>query len=413
MHPHRYDVAIIGGGIVGLGVAMKLAPRLKGSLLVLEAESRLASHQSGRNSGVIHAGLYYKPGSLKAKNCAAGRESMYRFCGEQDIPCERCGKLVVATSDREVAALDELERRGQANGLGGIRRIDARGISDYEPHCRGMAALWVPDTGIVDFAHVARRYAELSESSGAEVRTDARLLSVDRRPDETVLETTSGVVHCRNLINCAGLQSDRVARLCGVDPGVRIVPFRGEFYELLPDRKHLVRNLIYPVPDPQFPFLGVHFTRTIHGQIEAGPNAVLALAREGYRWRDVSLRDALDVSSYGGFWRMAGRYWKTGLGEIYRSLNKRAFVQGLQKLVPEIAARDIRPARTGVRAQALERSGALVDDFRIERSELMLHVLNAPSPAATASLSVAQHIVELADETFELPGRSSDSAASS
>ncbi len=400
--PH-YDIAIIGGGIVGMATAMTLTTQLRASLIVLEAEDRLAAHQTGRNSGVIHSGLYYRPGSLKARNCVEGREALYRFCEAHGIAHDRCGKIVVATRESELPALDELERRGWANGLQGLRRLGTEEIRDYEPRATGIGGLFVPDTGIVDYAQVTRVYADLVRAAGGQVRTRSRLRRVRRRRDAIVLETTGGEVHCRHLISCAGLQADRVARLCGVDPRLRIIPFRGEYYELIPERHALVKNLIYPVPDPRFPFLGVHFTRMIHGGVEAGPNAVLAFKREGYRRSSFSLRDTLGLFTFAGFWRLAARYWRMGLGEFYRSFSKRAFVRALQRLIPDLRLEDVRRAGAGVRAQALEAGGALVDDFRIVEADKMIHVLNAPSPAATASISIGRSIAAMAAKNFDLP----------
>lgn len=397
-----YDIAVIGGGIVGLSSAMILKSNFRDSVVVLEAEDRLAAHQTGNNSGVIHAGLYYKPGSLKARNCAAGREMLYEFCREYGVPHERCGKVVIATQERELPALDELERRGLANGLVGLTRLNAEQIREREPHAAGIAGLFVPHTGIVDYTAVSHMYARVFEEAGGEIRIGAKVIRVERDADALVIETPTKVVRCRQLINCGGLQSDRVARLCGVDPGVQIIPFRGEYYELVPERVSLVRNLIYPVPDPRFPFLGVHFTRMIGGGVEAGPNAVLALKREGYRLRDISWRDVLAMIGYRGFWRMAGKYWKTGLGELYRSLSKRRFARALARLVPDVRRGDLQRAGAGVRAQAVDRDGKLVDDFRFVEAERMIHVLNAPSPAATASLSIGRTIAEMASRRFGL-----------
>jgi L-2-hydroxyglutarate oxidase len=396
------DVAVIGGGIVGCATAMTLATRRPLALVVLEAEARLSAHQTGNNSGVIHSGLYYKPGSLKATNCTRGREALYRFCAEHGIAHDRCGKVVVATVPQEVPRLDELERRGRANGLTGVRRLAPEEIREREPHCSGLDGLWVPQTGIVDYVGVTEAYARVVRERGGEVRTSARVFGLRRDGAVLVLETTAGEVRCRNLVNCAGLQSDRVARLCGVRPGLQIVPFRGEYYELVPERRHLVRNLIYPVPDPAFPFLGAHFTRTIKGGIEAGPNAVLALRREGYRKRAISPRDVLTYACYSGFWRMASRHWRMGLGEVHRSLSRRAFVTALRRLLPELQVADVHPAGAGVRAQALDPSGKLVDDFRIVEAERMIHVLNAPSPAATASIAIGESIADMAQRNFGL-----------
>ena len=402
MSARMYDVAVIGGGIVGTATAMALTARARLTLVVLEAEPGLAAHQTGHNSGVIHSGLYYKPGSLKARNCVEGREELYRFCERHEIPHERCGKLVVATCAEELPALDELERRGRANGLKGLARLGPAEIRRFEPAVSGIAGLHVPETGIVDYVQVTEAFASLVRSAGGEVRTGAGVRRVARHADGLVLETAAGEVACRALVNCAGLQSDRVARLCGVAPGLQIVPFRGEYYELIPERRHLVRNLIYPVPDPRFPFLGVHFTRMIHGGVEAGPNAVLAFKREGYRRTSFSPRDTAELLGYGGFWRMAAKYWAMGLGEMYRSASTGAFVRALRRLVPDLSRGDLKPGGAGVRAQALEPTGALVDDFRIVEAERMIHVLNAPSPAATASISIGRTIGAMAVANFGL-----------
>ncbi|HWP46625.1 MAG TPA: L-2-hydroxyglutarate oxidase [Candidatus Limnocylindrales bacterium] len=398
-----YDIAIIGGGIIGMATAMELMSRPGLSLIVLEAEDRIAAHQTGNNSGVIHSGLYYKPGSLKARNCVEGREALYRFCKEYGIAHQRCGKVVVATHKRELPILEELERRGLANGLQGLRRLSPEEIREYEPHVVGIAGLLVQETGIVDYVQVTHKFADLVRAAGGEIQTRAKVYGVRRQPQGLLLETLRGEVRCRYLINCAGLQSDRVARMCGVNPHLQIIPFRGEYYELVPQRRYLIKNLVYPVPDPAFPFLGVHFTRMIHGGVEAGPNAVLAFKREGYRLTSFSLKDMLETVTYIGFWQMARRYWKTGIVELSRSLNKKAFVKALQKLVPELRPEDIRPAGAGVRAQAVEPNGLLVDDFRIVEAERMIHVLNAPSPAATASISIGKTIARMAEKNFDLP----------
>jgi (S)-2-hydroxyglutarate dehydrogenase len=400
-----HDIAIIGGGIVGLGTALALSERTSARLVVLEAEGKLAQHQTGHNSGVIHSGLYYKPGSLKAKNCAEGRELMYRYCAENGIAHERCGKVVVATEERELPTLSELERRGIANGLEGIRRLTPAEIREHEPHVAGIAGLFVAETGIVDYKQVAESYANKVRSYGGDVRLEAKLVGFRRNGSEFVLTTTQGEVTCRSLVNCAGLQSDRVARLCGVEPGLQIIPFRGEYYDLVPERWSLVKNLIYPVPDPRFPFLGVHFTRMIHGGVEAGPNAVLAFRREGYTRSSFRTRDVLQMVGYRGFWRMARKYYDMGIAEMYRSLSKRAFLKALQRLVPELKWADIHPAGAGVRAQAVDPDGKTVDDFRIVEAERMVHVLNAPSPAATASISIGRTIAGMAVKNFDLAVR--------
>ena len=397
-----YDIVIVGGGIVGLATAMALSRREALSLILIEAEEKLASHQTGHNSGVIHSGLYYKPGSSKARNCVEGREAMYRFCSEHGIAHEACGKIVVATSEEELPALTKLQERGTANGLENIRQLTAEELQEYEPHTAGLAGLHVPQTGIVDYVQVAGKFAELASMAGAEIRKDCRFKGARHETGGIVVETTAGALHCRYLINCAGLQCDRVARMCGWRPGIKIIPFRGDYYELAPDRTALVRNLIYPVPDPQFPFLGVHFTRMIHGGVEAGPNAVLALAREGYGKWSLSLRDLGETLAFRGFWRMGLRHWRMGLGEIYRSLSKRAFVTALRRLLPELQLADVVAAGAGIRAQAVKPNGELVDDFHIEQDNRMIHVLNAPSPAATASISIGKTIAEMAHKQFEL-----------
>lgn len=388
------DVLIVGGGIVGLGTAMALAPRV--SVTVVEAEKDVALHQTGHNSGVIHSGLYYKPGSAKALNCAAGRELLYHFCKENSIPHERCGKLVVATDPSELPALEELERRGLANGLEGISRLTGAQLREIEPHVSGVAGLRVPQTGIVNYKVVAEVYARKIATVGGSVRTDAKFLACKREAGAIVAETTAGAIHAKLLVNCAGLHSDRVARLCGVEPGVRIVPFRGEYYELKPHAEHLCKHLIYPVPDARLPFLGVHFTRMIGGGVECGPNAVLAFRREGYHLTDASLRDLWELGTYRGFWKMARRFWRVGAHEMYRSLSRRAFWHALRKLIPEVKFHDLVRAGAGVRAQAVAPDGKLVDDFFIRQADRMIHVLNAPSPAATASIAIGRSIAEMA-----------------
>jgi L-2-hydroxyglutarate oxidase len=384
---------------------MAVAAEARARVVVLEAEPALAAHQTGHNSGVIHSGLYYKPGSLKAQNCVTGREEMYRFCETHAIPHDRCGKLVVATRPDELPSLDELERRGRANGLQGLRRLRAEEIPDFEPAARGIAGLHVRETGIVDYTAVTDAFAEQVKRTDGEIWTSARVTRVTREPGGLVLSTARGDVHCRFLINCAGLHSDRVARLCGVEPGMTIMPFRGEYYEIVPERCHLVRNLIYPVPDPRFPFLGVHFTRMIGGGVEAGPNAVPAFKREGYTRTSFSPRDMIGLAVFPGFWRMALRHWRMGAGEMYRSLSTRAFVRALQRLIPDLTVRDVRPGGSGVRAQALARDGKLLDDFHIVEAERMVHVLNAPSPAATASISIGRTIAATARRCFDLDAR--------
>jgi L-2-hydroxyglutarate oxidase len=397
-----YDIAIVGGGIIGLATANALLDVNPGSrIIILEAESQLATHQTGHNSGVIHSGLYYKPGSLKAKFCAEGRDAMYRFCDEHGVPHERCGKIVVATSEDELPRLEELHRRGTANGLQGMKWLTPDEMRDYEPNVSGIRGLWVSETGIVDYKSVSRVYAKMLQSRGCELRTATRMIGCVCDDGELRIQTISGEIRSKALVNCGGLQSDRIARLCGLDPGVHIVPFRGEYYELKPERQSLVRNLIYPVPDPRFPFLGVHFTRMIGGGVEAGPNAVLAFKREGYRKSDVSARDIADLIGFGGFWKMSRRHWKMGMAEFWRSYSKHAFVTALQRLIPALKHEDVVPSGSGVRAQAVDANGALLDDFHVVRAPRMIHVLNAPSPAATSSLRIGQEIASMAIEQFK------------
>ncbi len=392
-----YDVAIVGGGIVGLAVARALLLRRRRSVVVLEAEPRLAAHQTGRNSGVIHSGLYYRPGSLKARLCTEGRQELVRFCVEHAIPHEVCGKLVVAVGPEDLAQLSELARRGAANGLMGIEPLDLPGMRRIEPEVAGVAGLRVFETGIVDYPAVAQAIADEIASLGGEVRLSARVVAVGSRPGAFALSVGRETVIARGLINCAGLHSDRIARLAGVDPGVRIVPFRGEYWRLSAASERLVRHLIYPVPDPRFPFLGVHLTRMVRGGVEAGPNAVLSLSRGGYGRLAFAPRDAWSALSWPGFWRLARRNLVSGVAEIQRSLSKRRFAQDLARLVPAIGAGDLVPGGAGLRAQAVTRDGALVDDFHFIDAPRMLHVLNAPSPAATASLAIGRVVAERAD----------------
>jgi L-2-hydroxyglutarate oxidase LhgO len=399
----RYNVIIIGGGAVGLGVGLEITRRFpRQRLLVLEKEDGVARHQSGHNSGVIHSGVYYKPGSLKAKLCVKGAAAMVEFCREHGIPHDVCGKVIVATQPEELPRLADLRTRGETNGLTGLRLIGPEELREIEPHATGLQALLVPSTGVTDYARVCEKYAELITTAGGAVLTLAPATGIRRSTSEIVVETPRGAFSTDSLINCAGLHSDRISRMAGDEPGVMIVPFRGEYYDLLPERAALVRALIYPVPDPRFPFLGVHFTRRITGKVDAGPNAVLALAREGYRASDVNLTDLFDSAAFPGFWRMAFRHWQSGLAEWYRSLSKSAFVQALQRMLPEINERDLTPGGSGVRAQAIKPDGALVDDFQFVPSGKVLHVLNVPSPAATASLVIGKTIVETAAGTLAL-----------
>ena len=405
----QYDLTIIGGGIVGLATALKILgayPRTR--LLLLEKEPQLCRHQTGNNSGVIHSGLYYRPGSLKAQSCVTGRKELLEFCDKNSVPYELCGKVVVATSQAELSRLEELNRRGLANGLKGLELIGPEQLKELEPHATGIKALHVPETGIIDYTKVAEAYAIRVRGAGGDIRLEHKVLGILEGRQEIVLQTSKGDYRTTHLINCCGLHSDVVAKMMKTRNGDlnieehRIIPFRGEYYKIAPARQFLVRNLIYPVPDPTFPFLGVHFTRMAKGGVEAGPNAVLALAREGYRHTQINLGDLWTIVSFRGFWTMVEKYWQTGFGELYRSISKPAFVRALQKLVPEIRASDLAPGGAGVRAQAVSANGALVDDFVIKQAPNAIHVLNAPSPGATASLAIGQAITEMATKNFGL-----------
>ena len=399
------DLAIVGGGIVGLATALALGeahPRLR--LLLLEKEERIATHQTGHNSGVIHSGIYYKPGSLKARTCVEGARRMKQFCDTHGIKWEGCGKVIVATDQAELPRLQTIYERGQANGLAGLKMLSAEELREFEPNCRAVRAIHVPETGIVDYVQVAGKMAELIQQRGGRVLTAAGVHAIRRQGTGLVLETAQGPVETRFLVNCGGLHSDRVAGLTGVTPEVRIIPFRGEYYMIRAERRSIVRGLIYPVPDPEFPFLGVHFTRTIHGDVEAGPNAVLAFAREGYTLGTVRPGDLAGTLRYSGFWHMARKYWRVGAYEMYRSASKAAFVRSLQKLVPDIRSGDLEVGGAGVRAQAVAPDGSLVDDFKISVTPGAVHVVNAPSPAATASLAIGRHVAGVAAETFGLAG---------
>jgi L-2-hydroxyglutarate oxidase LhgO len=397
----RHDVIVIGGGIVGLAAALAITkrfPRLR--LLLLEKESRVGQHQSSHNSGVIHSGIYYKPGSLKAKLCVEGARAMVDFCRENGVPHQVCGKVIVATDEEEFPRLEELRKRGEANGLTGVRLIDTEQLREIEPHARGFRALAVPSTGITDYEKVCEKYAELISAQGGTILTSTPVTGIKKRPQETVVETNGGAFETTAVINCAGLFSDRVSRMAGDQPDAVIVPFRGEYYLLTPERSSLVRALIYPVPDPRFPFLGVHFTRRVSGRVDAGPNAVLAFRREGYSRADFHLPDLASSLAFPGFWRMAAKHWRSGRDEFRRSFSKSRFVAALQRLVPEVREEDFVPGGSGVRAQALRRDGTLVDDFQIVPSGKMLHVLNVPSPAATASIPIGRFIANSASQQF-------------
>ena len=390
-----FDLGIVGGGIVGLATAVQWLRRNSDHrVVVLEAETQVARHQSGHNSGVLHSGIYYKPGSLKARLCRSGKLEMEAFCREHQIPFDRCGKVIVATNEAELQRLDEIERRGIENGVE-LQRIHSDDLRRLEPAAAGIAGIHVPETGIVDYRAVCAAMRRAIERQGSVVATSTRVDQIESLSGGLRLRSKSQCFEVARMVNCGGLQCDRVLRLAGGTTTTRIIPFRGEYYELIESRQQLCRNLIYPVPDPSFPFLGVHFTRMIDGGVECGPNAVLALAREGYRWRDVKPKDLLDTLTFRGFHKLAGTHWRMGAGEIWRSLNKKAFVLALQKLLPSLQASDLKPGRAGVRAQAVDISGKLVDDFLIERTDHAIHVLNAPSPAATASLAIGKYICEL------------------
>jgi L-2-hydroxyglutarate oxidase LhgO len=397
-----YDLVIVGAGIVGLSTAMWasfLFPRMR--IAVLEKESHIAGHQTSHNSGVVHSGIYYRPGSEKAKLCVLGAAAMQDFCRHRGVPIETCGKVVVATSEEQLPGLKELYSRGVQNGVPGITMIGPERLREIEPNARGITALHVPGAGITNYSEVAREYAEIASESGVQIQTGTELLALRGSSNEFVLETTAGNLHSKFLINCAGLHSDRVAAMTGARLDLKIVPFRGEYYELVPARRYLVKNLIYPVADPRFPFLGVHFTRHVNGSIEAGPNAVLALKREGYSWSAFKVSDALDIALFSGTWKMAGRYWQSGLQEMYRSLSKSAFVRSLQQLVPEVRENDFVDGGSGVRAQAVNSKGALLDDFCFVQGHRILHVCNVPSPAATASLMIGRKIAEIAAKQLD------------
>jgi len=389
------DVIVVGGGIVGLATAYRLLEARPGlRLVLLEKESKLAAHQTGNNSGVLHSGLYYKPGSEKARLSVSGLQQIVAFCREHGIAHEQCGKVVVATSEEELPRLDNLWQRGTQNGLQGLRKLNPAQLKEIEPHAAGLAAIHVPQEGIVDYPAVCEKLGDLIRKSGGQIRLNTRVLKLVSKSNEWIAETSAGEFAAHFIVTCAGLHSDRLVRAAGQKPSAKIVPFRGEYYKIKPERQHLVRNLIYPVPDPKFPFLGVHFTRLIRGGIEAGPNAVLAFAREGYRWTDINLRDLAESVCFPGLWKFLAAYPSLCGYEIWRSLSKREFRRSLQKLVPEIREDDLAPGGAGVRAQAMTADGKLVEDFHFEEAQGILHVVNAPSPAATAALAIGSKIAE-------------------
>ena len=399
----KYDFVIVGAGIVGLATAYKLSEKFpERKILVLEKESRAAVHQSGNNSGVIHSGIYYKPGSYKARSCTNGRKQLIEFCRKQEIDYKICGKVIIAAEDEEIPRLQTLYERGIQNGIEGIEFIDKARLKEIEPYAQGKKALWIPETGIVDFSQVCERLKALLEKNGGVIKFSSKVIKIIPRRDELLVKTDSNEFPANYLINCAGLQSDRVARAAGIISQVRIVPFRGEYYRLTEAAAGMVRGLIYPAPDPAFPFLGVHFTRMISGKIECGPNAVLALKREGYEKISFNLKDTWDTLSYPGFWKLAMKYFKMGFAEMRRSHSKRAFVKGLQKLIPSIESEHIVPASAGVRANAMNGAGKVLDDFYILKQPRQVHILNAPSPAATAALSLGDEIVRIAEDFFDI-----------
>ncbi len=388
-----YDIIVVGAGIVGLSTALNILEKNPGTkLLILEKESRIASHQTGNNSGVIHSGIYYRPGSKKAVNCLRGYELLLKFCDRNEINYDICGKVIVATDKNELTQLKVLEERGKENGLSNLKRIQAEELKEIEPHVQGLEALFVPQTGIIDYLEVSKKMLLGIEELGGELKLNTEVNGITRSSGKIEIISTSSVYLTKKVVSCAGLQSDRISRYTHPDLSVRIIPFRGEYYKLKNEKRYLVNSLIYPVPNPEFPFLGVHFTRMINGEVEAGPNAVLAMKREGYRKLSFNLKDSMETFLWPGFRKVAVDYWKTGMGEFYRSFSKKAFVRALQKLIPEITKDDLIPGGAGVRAQACDRKGGLLDDFYIIQGENVSHVCNAPSPAATSSLAIGEYI---------------------
>lgn len=397
----QYDVIVIGGGAVGLATALQFINQNPGKkVLVIEKENEVAKHQTGNNSGVIHSGLYYKPGSLKAKNCIRGYELLVDFCRTNDVHFELCGKIVVATAQNELAQLNVLFNRGQQNGLQGLQMLNAGQLKEYEPHVAGLAGIFVPQTGIVDYKKVALKYAEVIRKNGGEITFSEKVIDIQLGNDKAVVVTDKRSYNTKLVVNCGGLYSDKIARLTSKNINVKIIPFRGEYYKLTKEKEYLIKNLIYPVPDPSFPFLGVHFTRMAKGGVEAGPNAVFAFRREGYKKSDINMSELAESLSWPGFHKVALKYWKTGLGEMYRSFSKAAFTKELQKLIPEIQEKDLVDGGAGVRAQACDRTGGLVDDFMIVEEKQVINVCNAPSPAATSSLSIGETVALLASKRF-------------
>ncbi len=397
----KYDIIIIGGGIVGLATAYHLKqvkPSLK--LTLIEKENTLSKHQTGHNSGVIHSGLYYKPGSLKATNCITGYHKLIDFCNQEDIKYELCGKIVVATDKQELSYLDKLYERGQQNGLENLTKLSKEALNEYEPHVNGIAGIHVPQTGIIDYTAVSLKFGEKVKEMGGEIFLGEKVLKITGKNDSTEVITDKNSYQTKLVVNCAGLYSDKIARLTESKLNLKIIPFRGEYFKLKKEREHLVKNLIYPVPDPNFPFLGVHFTRMIGGGIEAGPNAVLAFKREGYKKSDINIGELAETLAWPGFQKVAAKYWRTGFGEMYRSFSKSAFTKALQKLMPEIQKDDLISGGAGVRAQACDKNGGLLDDFSIIENSNSINVCNAPSPAATSSLAIGETVASLVLKRF-------------
>ena len=397
----KYDFIIVGAGIVGLATALKLIEKdPKQKILILEKENRISAHQTGNNSGVIHSGIYYKPGSLKAKNCVKGYKQLIDFCDKHNVKYDLCGKVIVAVEQSELNYLDILLERGKANGLSDLRKISKEELNEIEPYVNGIAGLFVPQTGIIDYKDVSEKYVEIFLSKGGVLHLNDKVIDFHESSSEIEVITNKGNYNANAVITCGGLQSDILARKTNHDLDLKIIPFRGEYYKIKEDRKHLVKNLIYPVPDPAFPFLGVHFTRMINGEVEAGPNAVLALKREGYKKTDINIKELYETLTWPGFQIVAKKYWRTGFGEFYRSFSKSAFVKALQRIIPEITEDDLIKGGAGVRAQACDKTGGLLDDFSIIKNNRIVHVCNAPSPAATSSLAIGEHITSEVLEYF-------------
>ena len=401
MNSDQYDIAIIGGGIIGLSTAMHiLQKRPTLNVVVVEKENTLAKHQTGNNSGVIHSGIYYKPGSWKSEFCVSGVTKIKEFCDDNEIEYVECGKTIVATSENELGRLQDLYERGQANGVPGLEMIGPERLQEIEPQDAGVQALWSPKTGIVDYVKITNRYADIFQENGGSVLLNTMVQNIDVREGEINIDTNNGTLNTKHVINCAGLYSDKVAEMMGQDIGVHIITFRGEYYKLSSSAEHLVKGLIYPVPDPRFPFLGVHYTRNIHGYVEAGPNAVLAFQQEGYKKTDINVGELSRTFMFPGFWKMLKNNWKTGMSELYRSYNKNKFVSDLQRLIPSIDSDSLVAGGAGVRAQAVDKTGFLLDDFKIVETSNSLHVINAPSPGATSSLAIGEHLSDLAEKNF-------------